>query len=208
MAKKLHFQSEKKVLFKGTQFVIGTNQKIPIVKRVVWAGKSREEFLKYGRSAKISLPVSQILNSKSAHHLINQLHFKIPGDGVSFPWHTDLQNRMAFDKNWKDVNGNGCYVVAITALDKITKENAPLFVLPGSHLLKDLNFSRFSKTESLPQILNAAESRVSLLMDRGDTVFIHPKLVHGSWENNSENERKVFINGFSYPGANHAEYPG
>ena len=174
----------------------------------MWAGKSRKELFQYGRSPKILAPVAQILHSSTASHLINQLHFKLPQDGVTFPWHTDLQNRMAFDKNWEDVNGTGSYVVAITAIDKITKENGPLYVIPSSHLLKNLEFDRFCKTEALPKELNAEANCIPLLMDSGDTVFMDPRLVHGSWENNSQNERKVFINGFSYPGANHAEYPG
>ena len=209
MAIKLEPLSEKKIFFKGTQFVVAKNKKgEPIVKRVVWACKIKENLLKYGRSSKILTPVSQILGSQSANHLISQLHFKIPGDGVTFPWHTDLQNRMSYDKNWIDVNGQGSYIVAITAIDKITLENAPLYIIPKSHLLEDLVFKRFSDTESLPHALNAKESSIPLLMERGDTVFMHPKLIHGSWDNNSQSERKVFINGFSYPGANHTQYPG
>lgn len=208
LAKKHRVQAELKLIDGGTQFVLDKNQKDYVVKRVVWAGKSKKKLFQYGRSPKILRPVSQILNADTANHLINQLHFKLPQDGVAFPWHMDLQNRMDFDENWKDVNGQGSYVVAITAIDKTTRENGPIYIIPGSHLLKDLDFPPFCKTKSLPKVLNAAKAAIPLLMESGDTVFMHPRLVHGSWENNSQKERKTFINGFSYPGANYAQYPG
>jgi hypothetical protein len=37
---------------------------------------------------------------------------------------------------------------------------------------------------------------------------MHPLLIHGSWANKSAQSRRMFINGFSYPGANHSPYPG
>lgn len=47
-----------------------------------------------------------------------------------------------------------------------------------------------------------------LLLKPGDVVFMHPHLIHGSDSNTSDKRRLMFINGFSYPGANHKPYPG
>ena len=49
---------------------------------------------------------------------------------------------------------------------------------------------------------------IPLLMAAGDTVCMHQHLVHWSSPNESSSSRFTLINGFSYPGANHAQYPG
>ena len=157
----------------------------------------------------------QILDNTEADHIINQVHFKDPGDGVSFPWHQDELNRRFFDSEWEDCGKNGSYVAAITAIDPCTVENGAIFVIPGSHQYGYLNFEKFLSTEELQahlmnnkQVDVANKIQEPLLMQPGDTVFMHPRLIHGSWPNTSNQSRRVLINGFSSPGANHRQYPG
>jgi ectoine hydroxylase-related dioxygenase (phytanoyl-CoA dioxygenase family) len=45
-------------------------------------------------------------------------------------------------------------------------------------------------------------------MQPGDVAFFSPYAIHGSQPNNSKGPRRVFINGFAYPGANQKKYPG
>jgi hypothetical protein len=45
-------------------------------------------------------------------------------------------------------------------------------------------------------------------MKPGTTIFLHPFTIHGSRPNLSNRSRRVFINGYCYPGANHRVYPG
>ena len=45
-------------------------------------------------------------------------------------------------------------------------------------------------------------------MQPGDVAFFHPYSIHGSEPNISQGPRRVFINGFAYPGANQKKYPG
>ena len=42
--------------------------------------------------------------------IINQAHFKAPGDGVDFPFHQDSVNRGVNTGRFKDVHGNRSYV--------------------------------------------------------------------------------------------------
>lgn len=42
----------------------------------------------------------------------------------------------------------------------------------------------------------------------GDTVFLHPLVLHKSDVNKLRRSRKVFVNDFAFPGANNRPYPG
>lgn len=201
---------------RGSQIVLSVRPDAQgiAIKRLVWAAASSPFLLEKGRDLKLLQMVSQILDSTQADHLINQVHFKDPGDGVSFPWHQDEQNRRSFDSEWEDCGNNGSYVVAITAIDQCTVENGPLLVIPGSHKYGYLNFGTFLKTEDLQYLfmdskkVNVADIQMQLFMEPGDTVLMHPRLIHCSWPNTSNQSRRVLINGFSSPGANHRQYPG
>ena len=59
--------------------------------------------IELSRQEKIKAIAFKLLESQSADHLINQAHYKIPGDRVAFPWHQDIQNRRNFDPKWEDI---------------------------------------------------------------------------------------------------------
>ena len=88
-------------------------------------------------------------------------------------------------------------IVAIwTALQRITKENGCLVVVPGSHrgeLLKHenpdwehLNFAYFGAAG-----VGRHPDRLHLEMEPGDSVFFHPLLLHGSGRNRSHGFRRA-----------------
>ena len=52
------------------------------------------------------------------------------------------------------------------------------------------------------------EDAVSVAAQPGDVLFFGPYTVHASIENLSTCYRRVLINGYAYPGANHRIYPG
>ena len=64
--------------------------------------------------------------------IINQAHFKAPGDGVDFPWHQDSVNRGYHTGKFLDVHGNRSYVNIAVAIDAETAENGPLSVYEGT----------------------------------------------------------------------------
>ena len=47
-----------------------------------------------------------------------------------------------------------------------------------------------------------------IMMKPGTVALFGPYTIHGSKPNLSDKPRRVFINGFAYPGANSRDYPG
>lgn len=196
-----------KVLHKGTQFVIDRNNDKLQIHRIVWAGAAEPQLLKLARQPKLLTSVAKILESDQADQLINQLHYKIPNDGVKFDWHQDVKNRKTFDPNWQDLNHNGSFVQTIIAIDPNSEENGAIYYVPQSHKRGDLFLEKITDPAEL-QHTGELDKAVPLVLNSGDIVFMHPYLVHGSKPNESTKTRRIFINGFSYPGANNQPYPG
>ncbi|XWN35453.1 MAG: phytanoyl-CoA dioxygenase family protein [Roseivirga sp.] len=199
-----------KVMHQGTQFVLEREQDKATIQRIVWAGAACPRLLEYGRDKRVTHLAAQILQSDQADHLINQIHYKLPGDQVQFGWHRDIQNRRNFDPNWDEQeqhNDMGGFVQVITAIDAHTEHNGPLRVIPGSHKDRTTQFGPFIEDEALPAAFDISKT-IPLLLAPGDTVLMHVYLLHNSLPNHSTAERKTLINGFSLLGSNHEPYPG
>lgn len=196
-----------KVLHKGTQFVIDKKGSQLQIHRIVWAGAAEPQLLALARQAKLLVPVAQILESDHADQLINQLHYKMPNDGVLFSWHQDVKNRRTFDPQWQDVNKKGSFVQTIIAIDAMHEDNGAINYVPASHLRGDLHLEAITDMTELRKVAEL-DKAVPLVLNPGDIVFMHPYLVHGSEANSSNEPRRIFINGFAYPGANKSPYPG
>ncbi len=201
-------QSEEKLYLGGTLYVLGSvgQGSLPVIKRIVWAGAKFPELLAYGRHPQLRKNVAQILDSSRATHLINQIHPKQPSDGVEYDVHRDIDNRRNFDKRWQDIKGNGSFVQTMAAIDRMGEDNGGLYVIPRSHhycspvkgnTVLGEEYRRELYGQKLPVIMNA-----------GDMLYVHPCLVHFSGPNKSDKPRRLFINGYAYPGANHEPYPG
>jgi ectoine hydroxylase-related dioxygenase (phytanoyl-CoA dioxygenase family) len=190
---------------RGTQFVIDKIEDIVQISRIVWAGAAEPELLNISRQDKLLRPVSQLLGSKEADQLINQLHYKLPHDKLNFYWHQDVHNRRNFDPEWQDLNGKGSFVQSFIAIDPMSIENGTIFILPQS--VKYGEISQHVFHDRLATILTS-EKIIPLLLNPGDVVLMHPYLIHGSFPNESEKSRIILINGFAYPGANTKAYPG
>jgi len=189
-----------KILHKGTQFVVQKIDESIKIHRFVWAGAAEPDLLNISQQNKLLEPIAQILETRQANHIINSVHPKFSGDGVKFSIHQDIYHRRNFDPSWENINEDRSYVVCITAIDNVTRENGPIMVIPGSHKLGEM-----TKEELQHQDLSQSSP---VLLNSGDTVCMHQYLVHYSMENESEVSRFVLVNGFSYPNANHAPYPG
>ncbi|MCB9062850.1 MAG: phytanoyl-CoA dioxygenase family protein [Halobacteriovoraceae bacterium] len=186
--------------FNGTQFVFENGH----LHRAVWVGANENILLKYSQDKRILNIVGQILESNEFNQLVNQAHFKIPGDNIEFEWHQDSQHRGYGTKDWEDINGKGSYLQTAIAIDPMTKKNGPLEFIPGVHknghvyLDKVANpFDFFDKDKS-----------VTIEMDPGDLAIFGPYSIHSSRPNYSDQTRRIFINGYAYPGANKRKYPG
>ncbi|NRA65570.1 MAG: phytanoyl-CoA dioxygenase family protein [Pseudobacteriovorax sp.] len=184
----------------GTRFVKNGKQ----IQRIVWCPGVSPRLLRFCQDPKLLGPISQILGSRDLVQLISQAHFKLPGDGVSFPWHQDSEHRKYGTSSWNDINGNGSFVQSIMALDPMTRDNGPIRIIPNSandgHLYLErgtLHRSSFDQRKILTPELSP-----------GSVLLFGPFTVHGSQENRSKTARRVFINGFTIPGVNFFEYPG
>lgn len=89
-------------------------------------------------------------------------------------------------------------VASWTALERVTKENGCLVVVPGSHRGELLAHENPQEIEWLNAayfgakgVDEALEKRVHLEMEPGDTVFFHPILLHGSGRNRTQGFRRA-----------------
>uniref|UniRef100_A0A8D0L2U8 Phytanoyl-CoA dioxygenase, peroxisomal n=1 Tax=Sphenodon punctatus TaxID=8508 RepID=A0A8D0L2U8_SPHPU len=90
-----------------------------------------------------------------------------------------------------------CIVCAWTAMERIDRSNGCLVVLPGTHKssLKQHDYPNWeggvNKMYHGVRDYNENLPRVHLVMERGDTVFFHPLLIHGSGMNRTQGFRKA-----------------
>lgn len=185
---------------KGSSFVFENEA----LHRVVWAGAHENDLLNFGADLRILEPVAQILDSDEMDQLINQIHFKMPGDDIEFEWHQDSQHRGYGTPDWVDINKKGSYVQTLIAIDEVTKDKGPVKFVPHSQKLGHVGLNNLIDVHSVCDISKAEE----LLMQPGDMVLFHPYVIHASTRNTSSTPRRVLINGYSYPGANKKKYPG
>ena len=200
------------VMHRGSQFVVGKNTRGSgtdqmQIKRIVWCGAAEPEFLRLGRDQRLTKMAGQILGCNRVNHLINQLHFKYPHDGVSFPFHQDSLHRGYGSSKWQDVNGKGSFVQIVTAIDEVTRENGPMLFIPRSCRNGNLNLPYDESLQTVSPHFNPEEA-IPALMNPGTVAVFGPYVIHGSLPNESQTPRRVFINGYAYPGANYREYPG
>lgn len=199
-------------LHHGSHFVLGRKDGKQDIKRVVWAGGSQPYLLQVGEDPRLIAPCSQLLGCRELEQLLSQAHFKRPGDGVIFGWHQDIQHRDKGSGTWTDINGRGSFVQTLIVLDEMTRDSGPVQFIPGSSAWGRVNFGDHDyddpnyATKTPPEFRD--EDAVTVLAKPGDTLFFGPYTAHASFENNSRHYRRVLINGYAYPGANHRKYPG
>ncbi|KAM5286542.1 phytanoyl-CoA dioxygenase, peroxisomal [Hipposideros larvatus] len=88
-------------------------------------------------------------------------------------------------------------VCAWTAMEHIDRNNGCLVVLPGTHkgTLKPHDYPQWEGGVNIMfhgiQDYDENNARVHLVMEKGDTVFFHPLLIHGSGQNKTQGFRKA-----------------
>ncbi len=183
-------------MHQGAQFVVDAD---PFrIRRIVWCGAAEPVLSRFGMDPRLLSLAAWVLGSPRMHQLINQAHFKLPGDGVRFEWHQDSTHRRYGTPEWTDVTGRGSFVEIATALDPVDEDNGPLRFIPRSHLWGHL--------DELPAFDDS--QAVAPRLDPGDVVLFGPYVVHGSETNLSGRPRRMFLNGFAHHEANRRTYPG
>ncbi len=199
-------------LHRGSYFVLAEKNGRRVINRVVWAGGCQRYLLEVGSDSRLTVPCAQLLRSGAMDHLLNQAHFKRPRDGVTFGWHQDIQHRDKGNGTWADVNGCGSFVQTVIALDEMTPDSGPLLFMPGSTKwgrveLGDDPGQGARATAKTPTPFRDKDA-VTIAARPGDTLFFGPYTAHASFENTSDRYRRILINGYACPGANHRVYPG
>jgi ectoine hydroxylase-related dioxygenase (phytanoyl-CoA dioxygenase family) len=173
---------------------------------VVWCGGAEPVLGEFGRDPRLTAVAARLLGSSKIVQLINQAHFKLPGDGVAFPWHQDSRHRRYGENAWADVNGRGSFVQTVTAIDEAAPDNGPLEWIPGSCRLGHVDAKE--RGERIAHELIRKTPQRQALMQPGDVALFGPYTFHRSRPNLSAAPRRVLINGYAFPGANSRDYPG
>lgn len=217
---RLHTRAQKlrtTQLHAGAYFVLEDRGVDPVViQRIVWAGGAEPDLLALSADTRLVGPALQLLGSDQCEQLLCQAHFKMPGDGVSFDWHQDIQHRDKGPGSWCDLNGRGSYVQTILLVDDMTLDNGPLKFIPRSGVRGEASgrLSSSSYDYGTPMGPDHArtefdvEQAVTVTGRAGDVLFFGPYAIHGSMANGSPFPRRVLINGYAFPGANGRVYPG
>lgn len=177
------------------------------LRHVAWVGRTEPELAELGRDPRIlsvaaqALGLDDLKREGHAHitQMINQAHYKEPNDGVGFPWHQDSQHRRLPFGDFVDVNGRGSYVQVLIAVEDTTPESGPVKFIPGSGIGGHIGGKEGLRQEDVP-----AAKAVTPLPKRGDAILLNPFTIHGSEGNTSSSWRRLFVNGYAYPGAQRA----
>jgi ectoine hydroxylase-related dioxygenase (phytanoyl-CoA dioxygenase family) len=132
-----------------------------------------------------------LLGNKAVRFWHDQLFCKPAKHGGVVAWHQDY----SYWTRTKPMQHLTCWV----GLDDATMENGCLHYIPRSHEWGYLNKPVLTgEMEGLKAFLNESQQdelrkSVPIEMKRGYASFHHPLLVHGSFENRSENPRRAFV---------------
>lgn len=171
------------------------------VLQAYWFGWINEFFEEFRRNENYRLLLEPLLG-RDIKQIAQQLHWKPPGANVTgYRFHQDLRfrNQAAFD------NVADATVTTGLAIDRATKENGCLQVVPGSHKLGYLGLSDDESGDLMKGLTAEDELRevgikpdqiVDLILEPGDLAIWGLLTVHGSSPNKSNRDRSFAISSY------------
>ena len=142
------------------------------------------------RSERIVSTMSRLLGDE-VYHYHHKMMLKEPRVGGAWEWHQDYGYWYDFGCLFPTMAS--CFI----AVDRCTRENGCLQVIPGSHHLGRMNHMKVAgQTGADPERVEAVLQRMSLKhveMEPGDGLFFHGNLLHRSDQNTSDNARWSLI---------------
>lgn len=169
----------------------------PTLKFAKWASASHAGLNAFRTSPRLLEPVMRLLGP-DLRSITNQMHYKNPGDGVSFQMHQDCTFRKP-DAAYRDLYGG--FLQTAIAVDPSTVENGCLQLVPGSHkekrALLEGGYEGWESNGANEAVLARLAPAENALMDPGDVFIWNPYTIHGSQPNRSSRSRRVYINGFA-----------
>lgn len=172
----------------------------PTLKFAKWAAASHAGLDRFRLSPRLLGLAMQALGP-DLRSITNQMHYKNPGDGVSFQMHQDCAFRKP-DSAYRDLYGG--FLQTAIAVDPATAENGCLQMIPYSHRGKRPllagGYEGWDANGANRRVLERLAPPEPGLMDPGDVMIWNPFTIHGSQANRSSRSRRVYINGFARSG--------
>ena len=169
----------------------------PTLKFAKWASSVHEGLTRFRTSPRLISLVTSLLGP-DLRQITNQMHWKNPGDGVSFQMHQDCTFRKP-DAAYRNLFGS--FLQTAIAVDPSTAENGCLQLVPTSHLerkaLLEGGYEGWESNETNAKVLERLPPAENGLMQPGDVLIWNPFTIHGSQPNRSKQSRRVYINGFA-----------
>jgi ectoine hydroxylase-related dioxygenase (phytanoyl-CoA dioxygenase family) len=136
------------------------------------------------------MAASQLLGNRGVRFWHDQLFCKPAHHGGVVAWHQDY--------SYWTRTGPIQHLTFCVVLDDATTENGCLYYVPGSHRWGLLDKPELAgDMEGLQQYLTesqrAAFKPVPIALKKGYATFHHPLMVHGSYENRSDQQRRAFV---------------
>jgi ectoine hydroxylase-related dioxygenase (phytanoyl-CoA dioxygenase family) len=133
---------------------------------------------------------SQLLGGGAVRFWHDQLFCKPARHGGVVAWHQDY----SYWTRTLPIAHLSCWI----ALDDATRENGCVYYVPGSHRWDLLPVTGLADDMDAIRSLLTDEQRrefkpVPIELKKGEASFHHPLMVHGSFENSTEHERRALI---------------
>ncbi len=142
------------------------------------------------RSRRVAENMSALLGDE-VYHYHHKMMLKEPYIGGAWEWHQDYG--YWYDYGCLYPTMGSCFI----AVDRATRANGCLQVIPGSHLFGRMNHMKVGgQTGADPERVEAALHRLPLVhveMEPGDAIFFHGNLLHRSDQNTSPEPRWSLI---------------
>jgi hypothetical protein len=135
------------------------------------------------------VPASQLLDG-AVRFWHDQLFCKPAHHGGCVAWHQDY----SYWTRTRPVAHLSCWI----GLDNATRENGCVHYVPGSHRWNLLPITGLSREmDAIKGVLTDEQKRefkpVAIELKSGEAAFHHPLMVHGSFENRTERERRAVV---------------
>jgi len=135
------------------------------------------------------IPASQLLNGP-VRFWHDQLFCKPAHHGGVVAWHQDYSY-------WTRTQPLA-HLTCWTGLDDSTIQNGCVHYVPGSHRWKDLPITGLTgDMDSIESVLDDEQKRrfkpVAIELKKGDASFHHPRMIHGSYANETDGPRRATV---------------
>jgi len=170
---------------------------VPTLKFAKWAASFHRGLDRF-RTAPGLLSLAIELLGPDLRQITNQMHWKNPGDEVSFQMHQDCTFRKP-DSAYRNLSRS--FLQTAIAVDPCSEANGCIEFVPRSHreakALLAGGYEGWEANVVNRAVLERFAPAVPALLDPGDVVIWNPFTIHGSEPNRSRVSRRLYINGFA-----------